>query len=464
MSKATFLEGRTQTWCYGIVCAAALSFLLTLLLPHMGEEGVYTISTLEMWFNTDKWLPTLYGTVYHRPPMINWLSLPLTQLFGFEHVLLATRLVTALSTLATGGLLFYFTKSIFKEQSLAWLVTAVFFSGDLLYKRGWLAYADPLFAFFVFLGFMALWLGVKKQQNRWIPLAAFSLVAAFLTKALTGYVIYGTTLLALFLNPQHRRFMLKPTFITWHLVAFSFPLVWSLGISQGEQGGDMLVDISNKWNDLTLKTIFFNIILYPIDTLARFLPASLLAIWALVTRTKDKTKQPEDYKTWVTIAVIALINYLPYWLAPMTRARYILPLYPLISLCLTYLIVTYRPKLVKPLLAGLTVFIILKYAAVFGGYEKHLIDKEGQAIEVAKDIQRRVENSGFPLFSEADTAPGLSISAELDILRYPKPPITRVPHDFSKGYVLSYLENPRYGTIATTYQVGRYQIFLYFRE
>lgn len=458
MSESTILEGQARWWCYGIVLAAAVSFLFTLGLPHMGEEGVYTISTLEMWFNTDKWLPTLYGTVYHRPPMINWLSLPLIQLLGYEHVLVATRLVTALSTLGTGALLFYFTQQVFKQSSFAWLVIAVFFSGDLLYKRGWLAYADPLFAFFVFLSFMAIWLSVTKREQYWMPVAALGLIGAFLTKALTGYVIYGTTILTLFYDKNNRSFFFKPNVLFWHVVALSFPLFWSLGISQGEQGGDMLVDIFNKWSDLNFKTILNNIVLYPVDTLARFLPTSLLACWVLLNK-KQETEQSEHFKSWLLISLIALINYIPYWLAPMTRPRYILPLYPLISLSLTYIIVAYKPKLVKPLLMMLGVFLIIKYIAVLGGHEKYLLKKEGNTIEIAKTIQAVVGNAN--LYTEADTAPGLSISAAIDILRYPNTPIMRVPSDFSEGYVLSNIEHAHYGDIVTTYDVGRYQVFLY---
>jgi hypothetical protein len=64
----------------------------TLGLPYIGEEAVYTITSLEMRLNHDYFVTTLYGTNYGRPPLLNWLIIPLAEMLGWDRMLLASRL------------------------------------------------------------------------------------------------------------------------------------------------------------------------------------------------------------------------------------------------------------------------------------------------------------------------------------------------------------------------------------
>ena len=88
---------------------AAASFVTTLGLPYIGEEGVYTITSLEMSLNRDYLVSTLYGGAYGRPPLYNWLIIPVAHVFGWDHVLVAARLVTAVATVLTGLVLSWMT-------------------------------------------------------------------------------------------------------------------------------------------------------------------------------------------------------------------------------------------------------------------------------------------------------------------------------------------------------------------
>jgi hypothetical protein len=80
----------TRLWL--LYTLAAASFLTTLHLPYIGEEAVYTITSMEMWTQRDFLVPTLFGSLYGRPPLYNWLIIPLANLFGWDHVLVAARL------------------------------------------------------------------------------------------------------------------------------------------------------------------------------------------------------------------------------------------------------------------------------------------------------------------------------------------------------------------------------------
>ena len=91
---------------------AALSFVTTLALPYIGEEAIYTIAAMEMKVRGEYFVNTLYGTNHGQPPLLNWLIISLADSFGWQHVLVASRLIAACATTATGLV-------------LAWLVTTL---------------------------------------------------------------------------------------------------------------------------------------------------------------------------------------------------------------------------------------------------------------------------------------------------------------------------------------------------
>ncbi|MFI0455384.1 MAG: hypothetical protein ACH34P_03850, partial [Candidatus Rickettsiella isopodorum] len=84
-----------------------ISFFLSLFFPYMGEEAVYTISSYEMWYQHHYLYPTTYGLPYWRPPLFNWLIICFASLIGWKHMLVASRLVAALATIATSFMLIW---------------------------------------------------------------------------------------------------------------------------------------------------------------------------------------------------------------------------------------------------------------------------------------------------------------------------------------------------------------------
>ena len=72
---------------------AILGLYATLWLAYAGEEAVYTISSYEMWYSHHYWVNNLYSIFYGRPPGLNWLIIPLADLLGWSHVLIASRFI-----------------------------------------------------------------------------------------------------------------------------------------------------------------------------------------------------------------------------------------------------------------------------------------------------------------------------------------------------------------------------------
>src|SRR5258706_1201693 len=127
-------SAKTWWWLYA---AAALSLYTTLTLPYIGEEAVYTITSLEMRLNHDFFVTTLYGGNYARPPLLNWLILPLAEILRWDHMLLASRIVTATATIITGLTLAWLTLNLTRNRALAAFAAGGFFVRGRAVFSGW---------------------------------------------------------------------------------------------------------------------------------------------------------------------------------------------------------------------------------------------------------------------------------------------------------------------------------------
>ena len=182
-------------WLYAAACA---SFLATLVRPYVGEEAVYTLSSLEMRASGDYFLTTLYGHAYSRPPLLNWLVIALpAERLGWERVLVASRIVTAAATVATGLTLAWLASRLARNHTFAAFAAVVFLSGDALFYRGWLAYADSLFTLCVFGAIACIWVCAHERRPALAWLAAAAITCGFLAKVQTAYVFYGVALAVL---------------------------------------------------------------------------------------------------------------------------------------------------------------------------------------------------------------------------------------------------------------------------
>lgn len=437
---------------------AQFSFITTLWLPYLGEEAVYTITSLEMAFNHDWIAPTVYGINYARPPLFNWLIIPVAEVLGWENVLVASRLVTAFSTLFTSLLLLWFTQKIFKNRSFSFFAALIYLSGDVLFRRGWLAYADPLFSLFVFGAVVFLWLAIIENRFLFLIMAMLGLIASFLTKAVTGYIFYAIALVVLYSNSKNRKFLLTSRSLLLHGITISFPFIWNTFISEGAHGTGMIHDVVTKLNLQNLLQYLVKILLYPIDTFLRWLPISGLILYFSFKRPKFLSKvdvQDPDIKR---ILWIVGLNYLPYWLAPETHVRYLMPLYPWIALLLAYFLWKMGEYKIKVALVWLAAGIIVRYIAgiwVFPYYEhQHRGDYQWAARDILKIVQSR------PLYIDDNSATGLSVVAHLDVLRLPAHPLKRPDVNWKEGYLLSLVSDMTNTQLKKEYRFGGQRLYL----
>ena len=456
---ASFTSTRTLWRLYA---AAAFSLLITLHLPYVGEEAVYTITSLEMWANRDFFLTTLYGTSYPRPPLLNWLIIPLANLAGWEHVLQASRLVTAAATLATGAALAWLTANLTRNHALAAFAALVYLSGDVLFYRGWLAYADSLFTLCVFAAIACTWVAVERGKPWLIWIAMAALTCGFLAKVQTAYLFYGVAAAVLFCRPDYRRVLLRPNSIAAHLAAVAAFVLWNIYVTRGVQSAGTVTDIVLKIRTAGLGAYLSQLWTFPAETFLRFLPASAVAVYFRYRSGKASPQAGENIvKEVFPLALLAwmtAINFLPYWWGPQSHIRYIMPLYPLIALILAYVIWQSGGRPVRIATSWLIAAIALKYVLGLWAFPAYQEKFRGNYAATAADIMNTTQ--GFPLYVTDVSATGLSVAANIDTLRYPDRPIQWPPQEWSNGFVLSYTANPELGRVSRRYPLGGNELFL----
>jgi 4-amino-4-deoxy-L-arabinose transferase-like glycosyltransferase len=443
-----------------LLLLAALSFAPALVFYYVGEEAIFPISSLEMWHQRE-WIqqPLFGGSLMHNP-LFNWMIIPFAALIGWEYVLPVTRALTIAATLATAAVVAWLAGRLVRDAIFARFAALVYLTlADVLLYRGWLAYVDPLFGFFVFAAIAALWVACEEGRPWLIGVAVASLTCAFMSKAFTAYVFYGVTVLVLFARAPYRRVLLYPLSIALHLAAVAAPLAWLAWLPKNQgQGARMFSEIFAKLAPDSLLDYLGQLLGFPLETALRLMPALALAsylLWRKQVVPGANYAQPLRIAAW-----IAFINYLPYWLSPHGNIRYLLPIYPVIALALAFVLWSawqHSGGLILRWLAGAVAVKFIAAVAIFPYYQSHYRG-ENYAV-AAQDIM--VRTASHPLYTTDVSASGLSVAGYIDAWRYPQSaPLRRPPAQWDTGFVLSYALNPQLGELAQRYQLGGNELYL----
>ena len=443
-----------------IYAIAAATFLPALFFHYVGEEAIFPISSLEMW-HRGEWLQQyLYGQRTQHNPLYNWLIIPLASLYGWEQMLIVARALTVSATVLTGLVAAWLANALFRDGALAAFVALVYLTlADVFFYRGWLAYADPLFALFLFGSAAALWIACIRQQRGLLALALAALTAAFMTKALTAYFYYCATALVLLVSDRrYRTFLLSPASWVMHAVAVAFPLAW-FGAVPGNtgQGSRMLAEILAKLAPGDLGDYLVKLVAYPTEAFVRLAPLALVATyyaWQRGVRAPDS-----ESKHTLTALWIAVVNFLPYWLAPHSATRYLMPIYPFVALVIGRFLWVCGERAVRMSERWLWAVIALKLVVVIALFPVYQSRYRGENYQIAaKEIAGRT--AGQVLYTANDSASGLSVTAHLDVLRLPAPPLAFPPGKWESGFVVAHSADPLLGRTVSHYRLGGNDLYL----
>ena len=431
---------------------AALSFVTTLTLPYIGEEAIYTIAAMEMKVRGEYFVNTLYGTNHGQPPLLNWLIISLADSFGWQHVLVASRLIAACATTATGLVLAWLVTTLTQDARLAAFAALVYLTSDALLYHGWLAYTYPLFAFFAFGAMACLWIATVKKSITLTWVAVTLLSCAALTKGASAYPFYAAVALVLLWQRDLRAFLLRPGVIGPHLVAAGLYVLWHRHLIGSAQQSMDVTAVMEKLRAFDLRHYLIQLWSFPVELALRFVPASLLVAYCALRKRAGGAEAQPWARSFATAAWIALLGVLPYWLWPDTGSRYVLPLYALAAFLLAHLLWHQNLLRVRFVVNCLLAVIAVKYVAALWVFPAYLREHRGDYAALAADIEALTK--GFALYATDVSATGLSVVANIDARRFPQQPLQWPPPEWSAGFVLANAENPEVGPIFRKYAVG----------
>ncbi|HXU93891.1 MAG TPA: hypothetical protein VFP33_09570 [Gallionella sp.] len=441
-----------------LVMLGALSFLPTLFFYLVGEEGIYTITSMEMWHQQNWLQQIMYGADNGRPPLVNWLIMPLANLIGWQHVAIAARTMSVAATLGMVGWLYWLGRKLFADKSFALFAALAALSlADLLLYRGWLSYTDPVFAFFTFGAMATLWVAAIERHKGWLLVSILLVSCAMLSKAFTAYIFYGTAGLVLLWQRPARRFLLSPASLLIFALALFVPFAWfTLTPHASGHSAGMLDEIARKLSAQDLPSYFKHLLAFPLETAFRLSPAVLLAVYLLARKRVQPDSAPENFRA---VLLVTSLCFLPYWLSPQSSIRYLLPVYPLIALVSARVI--WRAgdaarTLALRWFAGIIAFKLVFALALFPYYQSHY--RGENYTQAAQAIMERTR--GFPLYVNDVRSIGLSITSHIDATRFPQAPLTFPPVQFDSGFLLSMKADPALGELVETYKVAGDQTFL----
>jgi 4-amino-4-deoxy-L-arabinose transferase-like glycosyltransferase len=436
---------------------AAVSYAPALAFYYVGEEAIFPITALEMWQGGDWVRQHMYGANLQHNPLFTWLIIPFASLTGWQFMLPVTRALAIGATLLTAVILGWLTLRLMRDRALAWFAALVYLTmADVALYRGWLAYVDPLFALFVFGAIAALWVACAEERPALLAVAAASLTCAFMSKAFTAYVFYASAVCVLLCTAAGRRVLLGRVSVAVHVLAVLAPVAWLHWVpGTGGQGGRMFSEIVAKLMPESAFAYLRQVIGFPLESALRMLPAlPLAAFYAWHRRLGLKT----DPVLSIAVAM-ALLCYLPYWFAPISGIRYLLPIYPLVALAAAVLLWRSGEAAVRVSrrwLAGMLVVKVVGMAFLFPWYQHHYRG-ENYAL-AARDIIALT--AGHPLYTNDVSASGMSVAGYIDAYIYPAPALKRPPARWDSGFILEYEEDPRIGRTVKRYTLAANNLYL----
>lgn len=440
-----------------LLFAATLSLLPAFSHYYIGEEAIFPITSMEMW-QQNAWLKQyLYGGDVQHNPLFNWLIMVFANLFGWSHLLEVARGLTIAATLTTAAILYQLARRLFLDRSFAAFSALIYLTfDDVLMYHGWLAYVDPLFAMFIFASITALWIACVEQRQSLLWLAALALTCAFLSKAFTAYVFYGVAFVVLARN--HRKLLFSPVSLLAHAAMLAAPLIWFRTIPAGHgQSGRMFDEILAKLTLPDLSGYLAKLLQYPLEIWSGLLPAGALVIYfAWRHRISEIETQPAHFQDAL---LISALNFLPYWLAPHSGVRYLMPIYPLFALIAARYIWRSGTAAIRSThrwLSAAIIFNLVLGLLAFPYYQHHY--RGENYAQTASEIVRITK--GQPLYITDSTANGLNVAAYINQQRYPQRALQYPPQNPDSGFLISMTTDPAGYKNFKEYQLGRDKLYL----
>jgi len=430
-------------------------------MQYVGEEGLMALKSYEM-FVRDDWLrSSIFGMVWPHSVLWHWPVIVISNIIGWVHVDIAVRLVSVIASWLTALSAGLMASWLFNQRYAGWLAALVYLSmGEVAFWYGWLGYVDATFGLFIFTAIATLWRAIATGRFGWFFASLLLISLAFLTKNITAYALYGASGLLLLWRLKQWQLLKRPLFLSAGLMALSVPMAWqSLVVPAGENTATTTAhDVLRNFAGYGLWAYLKHWLTLPLIFLFRALPVSLLLVWLWLRRKFHFKKNP----TIATLSLLLLICFLPFWISAGATPRYLVPLYGLVALLLTGLLLQLDPIRLRQsvVLMALIVLVKIPYSLGILPYIKDWRPQRDVKI-VAHEIIQQTLNA--PLRTQDDVATGLALAAYIDVWRQQRPPIRWYDGKESGVYILAEVETPGFGQLIKTWRLRGDHIYLYWK-
>lgn len=385
---------------FALILALTLGvyFLRVSLLPVFGEECRRAMIAREM-LETGEWVvPRIQGVAQlSRPPLQNWMIAGVGRLTGAVDVW-AVRLPSLVATLAT-VVLIYGSAARCAGAPVAVLAATAYVTMYEVMEYGRLGETEAVFTLFV-AGSLLIWhWGDAERWNPWLTWSLGYLLAAggMMTKGLQAPLYFGGAVAIYLLVLRRWRDLISLPHLGGIGVFVAVVGAWQIAFVRqlGWESGLMIyaLNVKYRFTDKTNDSFLMHLLSFPFEVYAVMLPGSLLLIPAAFSSVR--TKLAEHRATVLFLAISVLWAFLFVWFPPGARARYYMPLMPLLALLMgligqAWLSVPWRnwsPDLRRRLTLG----VGLVAAAVFMGpvlstQARMCDDVEGQVAQLKSKL------------------------------------------------------------------------------
>jgi len=441
---------------------AALVMLLPLpIMQYVGEESWYTLSAYEMFVNHKWWHQTLMGFDLAKTPLFNWLIIAVAEVIGWQHLEIAPRIISVLSTWGSAFVVYKMARRFFPQRMhTPWLAALIYLTmGEVSFWYGWLGYADASFGFFIFSAIACLWIAIEDEKLTWFLTSLLLITLAFMIKNSSCYAIFGLAGIVLLQRHHRWRLLLNPLFVIPGLLALAVPWAYPAYIIKlGSNGDDAIAHALLNFTGFGIFDYIYHWISYPVLFIARAFPVTLLLIWFFW---REKQRYSMD-NNMLTLLWILLICLAPFWFSAGGTPRYLIPFYGIFALLLTGFTLQLDHKKMNVVFKTMLVIIILKIPFSFAvlPYIKDWRPERDIKVVVEDILQTTADKT---VRTRNNVSTGLSIMAYMDVRMPPEQHIRWYDGKERQVFILSYARNADFGTVVKSYRLRGNDVFLYWQ-
>lgn len=398
---------------------AAIMMLLPLpVLQYIGEESFYTLGAFEMHARHIWSHQPLLGADLPRTPMFSWFIIGICKVIGWNHLDIAPRIISVLSSWGTAGVIFYMARRLFPEKANAgWYGALIFLTmGETFFWYGWLGYADACFGFFIFSAIMCFWIAIEDRRPILAFLSSISISCAFLVKNISCYGIFLIACSVLLYRYRQWKLLLTPGFFAAALTLPVTPLIYQSFVIHTFGNANMAISHAlDNFLGFGIWDYLKHWLVFPLLFVARAFPVSIFLPYIHIREKRAFKLEPaEKNLVWLIIFSIA-----PFWFSANASPRYMVPFYGLFALLLTGILLRMDPEHIRKAIKIIVVIIFLKipYSLAILPCIKDWLPSNS-ILAVADDIHSIVGNK--PVRTLDGIASFLSLAAYIDAARPPK--------------------------------------------